>query len=887
MASTKSCWYDFACFPLSGCSNAVLTYVCYKTHSYLAVLTDMDDKILEMLDLIKEDGDSFAMRAQMFYQRKPKLGELIEQIYKTYRALAERYDHASGALHQVRDSVSKDSDLLDTDTNELDVEKFISKISNLQESVSQSEIEIENLKQCLGRAEAERDDAVGKYKVAESEVERLQVAVIDTRQEKEDVEAALKKLQNVHRNSAKQLRVCTSEIQLRHQVIDDLDDKIKNSKEDSVSPFSSKLKDQNLRLRDIAKNLEADIEHQVKYQNSLHQEIDRLKIEVDETKEKFRVLEQSQQPLISEKALLVSRLEIADDANWKLELKCSVLQNALSESNSKLEAFRSRLKGLEASWPILLHDKFSLIAEKEALEGKCKELENNREDLKVKKPRFLPDFDEERIQHSSIVSDMEIQILQLKNTVQDLENRSSILSSERWKLVEVCGSFEKRLLDLEEKILKCESELNSLSGDLYDQTLESAIERSVLYSVVAQMGVDQSERMTILEKQTVGVSSELRKMVAEREKESSSLVQNMVLGSIRESLLEYQMKELIEAHHSSRESKATEIQLLHERINLLEGQNVRLSSVLASGYITAEEDSPNDILRVRKELTPNSWSSSTQEVKHPRAHDHEKTTFHSKNGSRTKDIVLDHVISECEAADDGMLELWETSNGGGTIDLKVGIRSRNHRRVADCNFSRESLCLSEKVPLDSLVEVSEYKASKRRSGRMIHDRLGTDLQKLTNLQITLKDLKRKVSSNPYRCDEYDNVKEQLEAVEVAIMTLFDTNQKLTESMQKAIKSSEGDSNGSSSVDSVRDVSDQAWKIGEEIGRQQRKLQSLQWLLVKIDEESKKGRRRSNVGGARLINVPERKPKVLLKDILHVRVKKNLKKKKGQFCACVS
>ncbi|KAI8004303.1 Protein NETWORKED 1A [Camellia lanceoleosa] len=60
----------------------------------------MDAKVRAMIMLIEEDADSFARRAEMYYKKRPKLMKLVEEFYRVYRALAERYDHTTGQLCQ-------------------------------------------------------------------------------------------------------------------------------------------------------------------------------------------------------------------------------------------------------------------------------------------------------------------------------------------------------------------------------------------------------------------------------------------------------------------------------------------------------------------------------------------------------------------------------------------------------------------------------------------------------------------------------------------------------------------------------------------------------------------------------------------------------------------
>ncbi|CAA7056133.1 unnamed protein product [Microthlaspi erraticum] len=70
-------------------------------------LTDMDSKVKQMIKVIEEDADSFARRAEMYYKKRPELMKLVEEFYRAYRALAERYDHATGALRHAQQTMAE------------------------------------------------------------------------------------------------------------------------------------------------------------------------------------------------------------------------------------------------------------------------------------------------------------------------------------------------------------------------------------------------------------------------------------------------------------------------------------------------------------------------------------------------------------------------------------------------------------------------------------------------------------------------------------------------------------------------------------------------------------------------------------------------------------
>ncbi|CAM8955432.1 unnamed protein product [Rhodiola kirilowii] len=82
------------------------SHISPKNSKWLAEnLEDMDQSVKRMLKLIDEDGDSFAKRAEVYYQRRPELVAHVEEFYRMYRALAERYDQVTGEL---RNSIPSD-----------------------------------------------------------------------------------------------------------------------------------------------------------------------------------------------------------------------------------------------------------------------------------------------------------------------------------------------------------------------------------------------------------------------------------------------------------------------------------------------------------------------------------------------------------------------------------------------------------------------------------------------------------------------------------------------------------------------------------------------------------------------------------------------------------
>ncbi|XP_078178514.1 protein NETWORKED 2A-like [Carex rostrata] len=69
-------------------------------------LQEMEERVRCMLKLLGEEADSFSKRAEMYYKRRPEVISSVEEAYRAYRALAERYDHISGELHKANHTIA-------------------------------------------------------------------------------------------------------------------------------------------------------------------------------------------------------------------------------------------------------------------------------------------------------------------------------------------------------------------------------------------------------------------------------------------------------------------------------------------------------------------------------------------------------------------------------------------------------------------------------------------------------------------------------------------------------------------------------------------------------------------------------------------------------------
>ncbi|KAK4483929.1 hypothetical protein RD792_011138 [Penstemon davidsonii] len=69
-------------------------------------LQDMEEKVEYILKIIDEDADTFAQRAEMYYRKRLELMNFVEDSFRGYRALSERYDHLSRELQSANRTIA-------------------------------------------------------------------------------------------------------------------------------------------------------------------------------------------------------------------------------------------------------------------------------------------------------------------------------------------------------------------------------------------------------------------------------------------------------------------------------------------------------------------------------------------------------------------------------------------------------------------------------------------------------------------------------------------------------------------------------------------------------------------------------------------------------------
>ncbi|KAJ3682782.1 hypothetical protein LUZ60_013009 [Juncus effusus] len=163
-------------------------------------LEEMDDRVKSILKLLGEEADSFAKRAEMYYKRRPEVISNVEEAYRAYRALAERYDHVSGELHKANHTIAtafpeqvQYAMLEEDDEDDSEhVPKAITPIdpTKIRKSTVEGLMKKRKKDKEKGRRKTKSDSsAIPKGKVRD-EINRLQKAILVLQTEKEFIKSS-------------------------------------------------------------------------------------------------------------------------------------------------------------------------------------------------------------------------------------------------------------------------------------------------------------------------------------------------------------------------------------------------------------------------------------------------------------------------------------------------------------------------------------------------------------------------------------------------------------------------------------------------------------------------------------------------------------------------
>jgi len=372
------------------------SHISPKNSKWLAEnLQEMDKQVKEMLKLIEDEGDSFAKKAEMYYQRRPLLVTHVENFYRMYRALAERYDNVTGELRKNLPSSlqSQGSGISETDSEtqsispspepnmeqktpkqkrkaravgfdvflgsggSSDISKKGSDGSSSSSSDSDSEVDEgseENgngisfiMNGRINELEEELQEARQQIEALEEknmhcQCEKLEESLNQVSSEKEDLVAAVLANKNELEGLKGDLAKVTGEkLQLEAQV------KELEQASQSLDDSSAEI----MKLQDIIKNLQARLQNDSNEKSILEErakEFEQVRKQLGDSRTEVRELQATIKNLkddlgksLQEKALLQDRVKDLEQASSDLNASVASLEDKLTTTEAQLEQLRA------------------------------------------------------------------------------------------------------------------------------------------------------------------------------------------------------------------------------------------------------------------------------------------------------------------------------------------------------------------------------------------------------------------------------------------------------------------------------------------------------------------------------------------------------------------
>ncbi|XP_024015513.1 protein NETWORKED 1A isoform X2 [Eutrema salsugineum] len=466
-------------------------------------LADMDSKVKAMIKLIEEDADSFARRAEMYYKKRPELMKLVEEFYRAYRALAERYDHATVELRHahktmaeafpnqvpfdmVEDSASSSCSEPRTpekmppgnqrfyDSEDLLKDSATSKrgLSQLNECVGSFDSEVESLKRTLVELGAEKEALNLQYQLSLNKLSTLEKDLKDAQEDAKGLDERASKAEIESKILAEALAKLEAERDAALLRYNQSVEKIVDL-EESFAHAQEGIKG----LTNRAIEAEAEAESLKQEQSRLHTEKEAGLAQYKRCLEMISTLEKKIREAEENAQMFSNQSAKAEDEIRALRhelLKVNEVKEGLSlryqqclETISKLER---EVFHAQANVKRLSSEVLSGAAKLKTVEDQCTLLESSNETLKLEaggltqkvsaKDQELFKKQNEIEKFQALIQDEHSRFLEIENSLRSLQRLHSQSQEEQKILTSELQSRVDMLRDLETLNHKLEGEIS-------------------------------------------------------------------------------------------------------------------------------------------------------------------------------------------------------------------------------------------------------------------------------------------------------------------------------------------------------------------------------------------------------------------------------------------
>ncbi|XP_010449991.1 PREDICTED: protein NETWORKED 1B-like [Camelina sativa] len=466
-------------------------------------LADMDSKVKTMIKLIEADADSFARRADMYFKKRPELMKLVEELYRAYRALAERYDHTTVELRRahkvmveafpnqipsgmIEDSASSSSEPYTEDLQKggATSEKSLSQVNNLCGTFDSHEAdsEVESLKETLLELQTEKEALNLQYQLTLNKLSKFEKELNDAQKDVRGFDERACKAEieiKILKESLAKLEVerDTWLFQYNQSMdkIADLEASVAHEQERAkgVADQASEAEREAMSLKQELSRLQSEKEAGLFRYNKCLELISVLEKKIRDAEESIKIFrDQSEQAENEIKALKQELLKL-NEVNEDLSVRYQQCLETISNLEREVSHAQDNAKKLSS-------EVLAGAAKIKTVEEQCAVLESFNQTLKVEADNLVHKMsvkDQELVQKETeleklqaLMQEEQLRFSELGDSLRDLESLHSqsqeeqkVLTLELQRRIQMLKELEMRNHKLEGDISSVEEENRNLS----------------------------------------------------------------------------------------------------------------------------------------------------------------------------------------------------------------------------------------------------------------------------------------------------------------------------------------------------------------------------------------------------------------------------------------
>ena len=433
----------------------------------------MDKQVKEMLKLIEDEGDSFAKKAEMYFQRRPLLVNHVENFYRMYRALAERYDNVTGELRKGLALQSQGSGISETDSETQSISP--SPEPNMEQNTAKPKRKTRAVGFDVFLGSGGSSDISKKGSDGSSSSSSDSDSEVDEASEENGngisyiMDGRITELEDELQEARQQIEAL--EVKNMHCQCEKLEESLKqvsNEKEDLVAAILASKNDNEDLKRDMAltaKHFEAQLVHR-------DHEIEKCKQEVEQVSEKYFHEKSALESEIERLQEVVKNFErnLTEVTGEKLQLEAQVkeleqVSNNLDDSSAEIIKLQEIIKDLQARSENDSNDKG-------VLEERAMELEQVRRQLEDSR---------------AVARELQATIKDLKEDLEKTLQEKAELQNRMKDVEQATSDLNSLVASLEGKLTATEAQLEQLHVEKAEASLESEKHLSQLIQAIAHL----------------------------------------------------------------------------------------------------------------------------------------------------------------------------------------------------------------------------------------------------------------------------------------------------------------------------------------------------------------------------------------------------------------